>query len=407
MLPASIEVRAPERRAEWAIYLGVACATTLGHACLVALPFEVGAIVDGLKLNAAQSGMLATAQMAAYSLTNFVLAPFAGRWSTRRLGVAGSVLIIGSSVGAAETANLWAFGAWQAAAGMGFGLVFGCANVAGCLARIPERAYAIGLGVSIFFYTALPQALARTAAIARGFPSVFLPHSGVFVAVAVFATVMMPTMGFLPRRSTDELRTASLGAQTGARGASSPGIAASALLVMALFAFGVFSLYAFIERHARGIGMTAADVGSMFSAAFAVGLLGTITSASLGRRIGLAVPLVGGLAAQGIACWLVALSSDRGMLYACAMAYMVLWYFVYPYIFGLGAKIDSLGRVSTAIGGVYLIGLSLGASLGGLLFKQQGFLTVGWLALILCLAAAALAWVLLKRLDAQPHAEAS
>src|SRR5277367_2043772 len=111
--------------------------------------------------------------------------------------------------------------------------------------------------------------------------------------------------------------------------------------------------------------MNAADVGSMFSAVLAVGLSGTVASAWLGRRIGSAAPLVGGLAAQGIACWLVAMSFDRGMLYASAMAYMVLWYFVYAYIFGLGARIDPLGRLSTAIGGVYLIGLSLGASLGG------------------------------------------
>jgi predicted MFS family arabinose efflux permease len=388
--------RKPSHHQQLPIYLGVAFATTVGHSALVSLPFEVGAIADGLGLSSAGVGMLETVELVFYALTNVLIAPVIGRFSPRRIARIGVLLVIAAELTSGLNTRLFLFGLSRAVAGIGFGIVFACANVAGAQALVPERAYSIGLGVSILFYAVLPIVLAHSLQLSSLAPAILPPHSGVFLAMAVFVLVMLSTMHFLPNEPTRDRVTA---AQLSAGKIDVIPVVAS-LILMLLFAIGVFSLYTFVERRARMLGMNSKEIGALLSATFAIGMIGTVASTWLGRRCGLTMPLVLALTLQGVCCVGVAMSHTLPTLWVATIVFMAVWYFVYPYIFGLGADTDPVGRLPTALGGAYLVGSSVATSVGGFLVQSGGFLAIGMTACGLCMAAALIALPLTLRIDA-------
>jgi predicted MFS family arabinose efflux permease len=384
-------------RGQWSLYLGVTFAMMVGHSALVSLPFEVGAIREGLHLDTSRTGLLATVELVAFAVTNIVLAPYAGRLSTRRVSLLGSFLVVAASLISAFAIHLSVFAVSRGAAGVGFGVMFASANVAGAGARVPERAYAIGLAISTVFYSLMPLVLSRSGDLFQLMPRLLWPHSGVFLAMAAFVLVMSPTMLFLPDARTETQ------ARDRALRAARPRSAAivASLLVMGCFAIAVFSPYTFIQLRAQAIGMRPQAIGSMLSIAIALGISGTVAAAWIGRSRGITLPLTSGLLVQGVCCVVVCLGQTDVTLFGATIAYMTAWSFSYPYLFGLGAAIDPLGRLPTAIGAMYLIGSGVAASVGGALMQFRGYEAVGWSAFVLCALAAGVAFPLARRLDAQ------
>jgi predicted MFS family arabinose efflux permease len=367
------------------LYIGVAFATTLGHAGLVSLPFEIGAIIDGLKISTAAGGLLVTVELLAYALTNILLAPIIGRMSTRRIAQIGTLLVIGADLLSALTANLPIFTLARGIAGIGFGIVFACANVAGATAKSPERAYAVGLGVSILFYAVLPTLLAYSLNLADLAPTFLYPHSGVFLAVIAFAIVMLPTMNMLPLEPTQSKPTQSKGPETKPHAGQKATMAAFlSILLMLCFALGVFCIYTYIERRARILGMSSENIGLLISFGFATGMAGTVLAGWVGRRFGMIPPLVIGMVLQGVSCLVLAIGDSQIALWGSVILFQIMWYFLYPYVFGIAAEIDPVGRLVTAVGGVYLIGAAIAASIGGYVVQYGGFAAVGTLSLALC-----------------------
>lgn len=370
------------------LYLGVAFATTLAHSPLTSLPFEAGAVTEGLGLTPSTVGFLATLELSAYALTNFAISPFMGRSAPRRAALMGALLALAATILAASTRDLAVFGFSRILAGIGFGTVFSCANAAGARAVIPERAYSIGMGVSIVFFTVLPIVLARSMHLHRVAHIVLLPQSGVFLAIAALTIVLTPALLLLPNTPPG---LPSVQRFDGTSAQHSASAAASSLVIMLCFSVAVFSLYTFLELRGRALGMEASQIGTLLAATIGIGMLGTFASTWLGRRYGRILPLVIGLALQGLSCYAVAASAAPLELWVASSLYFVFWYFIYPYIMGLGASIDPAGRLPTALGGAYLVGSSIAASLGGVLLQKGGFVVAGVAGCGMCLVAALIA----------------
>jgi predicted MFS family arabinose efflux permease len=386
--PTPTSRRHPWVTGEVALYLGVAFATTLAHSPLTSLPFETAAITEGLGLSPSAAGFLATLQLSAYAVTNIVISPFMGRSAPRRAALVGALLAVAASIACATTRDLGVFGFSRVLAGVGFGIVFSCANAAGARARVPERAYSIGMGVSIVFFTILPIVLAQSMHLSRLGSVALLPHAGVFIAITALTILLIPALCFLPDTPPN---TVSAGGTVATSSRRSVTAAVGSLAVMLCFSIAVFSLYAFLEHRGRSLGMNASEIGTLLGATIGIGMLGTFASTWLGRRNGMALPLVSALALQGISCLAVAGSASPPQLWMATSLFLVLWYFVYPYIMGLGASIDPAGRLPTALGGAYLVGSSVAASAGGLLLQKGGFVLTGILGCALCFTAALIA----------------
>ncbi|HWG70609.1 MAG TPA: MFS transporter [Steroidobacteraceae bacterium] len=364
------------------IYLGVACAEALAHAPLNSLPFEVGAIRDALHLSASTTGMLATLELGAYAVTNIIVSPFIHRLPIRRFALVGGSVALLATFLTGFTDNIVVFGIARALAGAGFGCILGAASAAGAAALVPERAYSVGMGVSIIFGIMIPQILAHSMRFMNIGPFALLPHSGVFLGIACITAPLIPTMLFLPERTANPLERQIVDpAMRPSRHA-----VVAAIAVMIFFSVAVFSMYTFIEREGSALGMDTVQVANMLSVAVGLGIMGTVASTWLGCRAGLTIPLVAGLAVQGISCLVTAMCTSSSQLWLVSIINMATWYFVFPYIMGLGAALDRSGRLPTAVGAAYVVGSSVAAPLAGFFVDRGSFLGIGLLSLLLCAA---------------------
>lgn len=367
---------------EFRIYLGVACAEALAHAPLNSLPFEVGVIREALHLSASTTGMLATLELGAYAITNIIVSPLIHRLPIRRFALAGGSVALLATLLTGFTDNIVVFGIARVLAGAGFGCILGAASAAGAAALVPERAYSVGMGVSIIFGIVIPQILAHSMHLAHMGPIALLPHSGVFLGIACITAPLIPTMLFLPRRTAHPMERKVADPASRASGRAF----VAAVAVMIFFSVGAFSMYTFIERKGNALGMDAVQVANMLSVAVGLGIAGTVASTWLGRRAGLTLPLVAGLAVQGVSCFVTAMCSSSSQLWLISIINMATWYFVFPYIMGLGATLDRSGRLPTAVGAAYVVGSSVAAPLAGFFIDRGSFLGIGLLSLLLCAA---------------------
>lgn len=381
---------------EIALYFGVAVATTLGHAGFVTLPFEIGAMVDGLTLDVSSAGLLASAEFVPYTAVQFLLAPYGARLPLRLVATLGTLLIIGASLVSAVTQSLTVFAVARITAGLGFGFVYGVASIAGVQARVPERAYGLGLGSTTVAYAILLFALPRGATVAERLPGMLHAHSGVFIVIAGFALIFLPLMRWIP--------SAPIGALLASRTIIARTIAwrpaLLAITVVTLFSVAVRSVFTYIERQGHALGVDASTIGVMLSVIYVVtGLSGSGLAAILGRRWGITLPLVVGLSLVGLSCLGTTIAATALELWLGTAISWVLWFFLYGYLIGLGAALDPYGRLPALLGAMYLLAQVLAATIGGYLLGLGSFQAIGWFALFLCILAAILAWVIGRSID--------
>ncbi len=119
----------------------------LGSLGIYMVPFQVGALMDGLGLAATQSGFLGTLEIGALSVTTLLLAPLLGRWPLSRVALWGGAL---AALGELMTATMVSFGTLAAArllTGIGCGGIYGAVSAAVARTQDPDRLYAQGLAL--------------------------------------------------------------------------------------------------------------------------------------------------------------------------------------------------------------------------------------------------------------------
>jgi hypothetical protein len=170
------------------------------------------------------------------------------------------------------------------------------------------------------------------------------------------------------------------------------------LAIMALFAICAFTPYVYIETRGHAIGLTDEAFSLMFRVAYALCTFGTLAAALMGKRFGLGAPLAIGLAIMGASALGIMTTTSVAWMWGWVLVNFLLWNYLYGYLFGLGAAIDSLGRLSTAVGAVYLLGSAAAASIGGaILLVFDSYALIGWVALAVALGAAALSLLVTRK----------
>ena len=382
---------------EWRLYASVAAATMLGHAVIAVLPFETPAIASGFGLPDGKAGAITAFELMPLAIMQALMAVLGARVPPRLASLLGALLVIAASLLASLSTGLPAFIASRVLAGIGFGMAFAVANYAAAWARVPVRAYAIGLGVATIGYIGLQAVVGQWRDVHARWLAGWPPQAGLYAVILVFAGCMIPFLFLLPRRArAREQRVA----------ADRPplrwGPAAMCLAIMALFAICAFTPYVYIETRGHAIGLTDQAFSVMFRVAYAVCTVGTLAAALMGKRFGLGVPLAAGLAVMGASALGIMTTTTIAWMWGWVLVNFILWNFLYGYLFGLGAAIDPLGRLSTAVGAVYLLGSAAAASIGGaILLVFDSYATIGWVALAVAIGAAALSLIVTR---AQPAA---
>ncbi len=333
-----------------------------GFAGFEALPFVVGALVDGLGLDAAQAGLVGSLEIGGMAASALLLAPRVSHWSLRSL----SLCCCGGAAAAhalsALAGDFAALAGLRLLAGAFEGGIVAAANALIATSVDPDRLAAraellMGLGAAALLL-ALPRVVALGA------------QRGAFAAMALVSLAALPLLACVPH--------APAAAAPGPPGALGGRGALSILGCGFLLAAGEGAIWAFVERIGLHAGVAAASLGALLAASTLIGLLGAGLAVALGTRFGRRLPLLAGITTQALACWLLAHAARPGPYVAGVLGYALSFFFVQPYLIGTAAVFDPRGRVAAAYAGAVLLGAGLGPAVGGLWVGWASYPALGW-----------------------------
>lgn len=341
----------------------------VAHLGTSTMPFQVGALMDGLGLSASAAGTFGFFEVGALSLSMLLVSPFIHRLTPARVAFTGALICLLAHVGLYFAPNILPLLYLIAAiAGAGYGLVF-AAMVSGVAASgNADRVYAIANGgalvVIVALMAALPFASARFGAL------------GPFLGIAILLGITMPAYaGFRnPPRAPAHQPQISF---------KQKGVL-PLLAIWSAFSFGTGAVWSFAERIGHGLNVDAETIGIVLSASTFCGILGTGVAAAFSGRIARIPALLLGFGATACACLLLGFATGIVTFGLGVLMYWIFYMFLYSYLLGSAAALDPNGRIGTAGGGCERMGFALGAPLGGLLIEHFSFGAVGILGAVAC-----------------------
>lgn len=362
--------------------LGVCVGMGLAHVGTSAMPFQIGALMDGSHRSASEAGLFGFFQVGALAAGMILISATIDRMAPRRIAWLSCVLVAAAYTGLYYLQAFPLQIACAAVAGIGYGLVFAGTVAGAAAATNPDRLYAIGNGgallIVVGLMTVLPAARAQ------------LGPLGVFAALAALPVLCAPFFIGLDtgRRSQDtEIRLAVW------RTPGAPGL----LFTWMAFSLGTAALYAFSERIGVSIHLRSEQIALVLSAGVLVGLVGTGVAALLGARVNRARALLLALCGNGLSCLLLGFATNLVSFAAGVFAYWIFYMFVYSYLLGTAAVLDPTGRVGTLGGGLERLGYALGAGIGGILAEHATYSSTGVLGFCACLLGPAVGFPSLLR----------
>lgn len=373
--------------------LAIAAAIFIGWQGVMAVPIQIGALVDGLGMSERDSGLLGTIEITTVALVTMLLAARIGLWSKPRVAIAGLVLVIGGQLLTVVAPGYLLLTICRLSVGVGAGLIYGAA--CSCIAGIQEgdRIFAWGMGLGQIALAGLLFSLP--------FAQSFGVVAGVFVTLAVTAGVF----GVMLPRVPDGREIVSDTSDAEARVSLSMIVLFFAALTLFNIAIGM--LWGFVERRADELQMDPAQLGLILAALPIGGIVGSMTAGFIGGKFGRLRPLAGALLACTLACFTVSAVSVDVALILAILVLGVCELFVVAFMIGTASTMDTAGRYSTLAGGATLLTYGFGPGIGGLL-SHWGLSAsaICFASGLFCLAAAAIAIPVGISLDGREEAAA-
>lgn len=358
--------------------VAIAAAIFIGWQGVMAVPIQIGALVDGMGISESRSSLLGTIEITAVSLVTILLATRIGAWSKPRVALMGLALVVGGQLLTAAAENYLSLVLVRTIVGIGAGLVYGAA--CSCIAGIAQgdRFFAWGIGLGQIALASLLFGLP--------FVQAYGVHKGVFFTLAITAVLAGTVLVKLPDGRERQ----------NARSQSAATVPLPMIVLfftaLTLFNIAIGMLWGFVERRAGELEMDPAQVGLILAALPVGGILGSLTAGTIGNRFGRLIPLAGALFACGAACFTVALVGIHFALMLAVLALGVCELFVVAFMIGTASTMDSVGRFSTLAGGMTLLTYGFGPGIGGILsgwgLSASAICQVSG---VLCLSAAAVA----------------
>ena len=341
---------------------------------LLMMPFEIGVFIEFLGLTPSQAGLVAALETSALALgvvlVSFRMIPLP-MILTAAVGV---VLVIGGNLVSALLTGQVELIIARCITGLGYGIANATASrlIATCF-PVPESAagkmYAVAYIVATAIYYFFPPI------IADGGSYIF------FCGLTVLVLVICPVLVYLPR-NTDQIATSAKTASTRALFFRPPVI--GFFLIEILLMLGLGAIWAFAERFAVNIDLSAERIGLYFALSSGTQFLGACLAAYLGIRFGRTKPLTLSLIPWAIFSIVLATASSEWAFAVGILGYQFILAFYIPYMLGVGAAFDKGGNVAAAVIGVQIFSFGAGSYAGGLVADSYGIAAIGWLAIVCC-----------------------
>lgn len=373
----------PDRRT-WVVGLGI----TLGNTAQSAIPWIVGGLVGSAHLDIQQASLMVTTEVLTMGCVMLGASAFVHRLPKKPVLILATILAIAAQIGSMQVAGLGPLALIRALSGVGFGLIYSLASAIGAGAAQPQRTYGAAGTIALLLGVLINPML--------GYGMQTHGAAGVFGGIVVLAVVLAVPLFLISFKPFQ-------GAPATAAAAPEPGgrldllAAAGVVLTMALMSAAVSGLYIFIERIASSIGLHGTALGAGMSVVSLIGASGGVIAIFVSRRAGNVLPLLIGLPLIGVVMFCLAAATTQPRFWAAFSALTVMFWFLYPFIFGLAARVDPQGRVASATGSGKILLASMGTALAGYLGANYGIQSYGYAAIGICLLSAAMAaWAIAR-----------
>lgn len=356
------------------------------------MPFQIGALMDGLNLGEAAAGMLGSTEIVTIGCCMLAVASGAVRMAPRKLAMCGVVIAGAGQLLTALTDLFALLFILRVAVGLGSALCLSAAIMTISSFKHPESttgfvyAYVI-LIVALIMYS-VPWLLP------------YGHHRALFFLFALLTILGALLLLNLPPRQIYQQHVFKLKEGNNSR-------------LITLFFAGEFLLlasvgavWAFIERIGLAAGITPHDVGLYMSLGMLVSMVGSFTAGFAGVRFGRTLPLVGGAVLTAAGSGLVPVSTDAISYLAMTFIFLFMLSFVLPYVIGTAAMIDRSGHLATAALAVQVFSYGTGGAIGGLIAERFSLGSLGVIGFSGPVLAACLFFFVCRMLsdpDAIPH----
>lgn len=351
------------------VFSAAASAYGVGLLGLWALPFLISAIINDLKLNEAQAGLLMSAEFIFTMLASLLVAPFMGRAPRRSLALAGTLLAIAANLASAHVTDLYALGAVRCVAGVGAGLALACGNACVASATQPDRIAGHMNILSVLLMIVVMLGYAKVMAL--------FGLAGLYYAMAATMALMLLAIPVMEQRAPRADAT-----HATPQGSSNVLLSLPAICMMlAMFVFQARDTmgWAFVERIGTLVGYSGDELGMLLSFQSFIGLIGPLLAAMIGKRFGLSTPVILAILLTGATSLCYVLGEHSKPMYTMGvMTICITYFYALSYLTGLAAALDREGRVVAAASSFLSLGLAVGPAISGGLISLGGFSLAAW-----------------------------
>jgi predicted MFS family arabinose efflux permease len=373
-----------------ALVTGAIAAQVIGGLVTQVSPFMISGLMAGLSLSERDTGLVASVELLALAATAIAVVPILQRVTYRRVCLAAVLLAGFAQCASIFSTSLAEVTLMRALAGIGAGALYAVSlSVVAARCANPDKIYGTfqivwALG-SIAIFTIGGE---LTAAFAQ---------RGIFALVAGLTLGLAPMLMFLPdaRASSSNGETAPVTRQAPA----SPALGIMTLLAIGLCLVGGGAAYSFVGQLGERAGLDTSAVGYVLTIATLCGLAGAAAATALNLRWGRMVPISGVFVGYILVVMVLCLVHNPIAYVAAVIAYIVIYYFSMPYLFGLAAALDRSGRWAAAAGSAFLLGCAACPLFAGSLIEATGYVGFAAACVVVLLVAWAFAAAVCQRLS--------
>jgi len=281
-----------------------------------------------------------------------------------RVALVGGAIAVASGIAASLTDSYATLVVCRVMLGVGGALVGAAGTAAASSSADPERLFAMMMIGSSVLLAVEPALLERVALGPYGL-------DGGFIALAIATAAMMPLLLWLLPPAED----ASHGDESAWSAlfyAPNRGVAIAAMLALFIYASGQGGIWTYLAELGERSELEGQAFGNVLSSVQLLGLVGSFLAIWIGDRFGYKWPIVLGVGANVVAAVGLAVNSDPYLYVLLNVAWYAAYYFVVPYLLGLMAKLDELGRWAVAVDAMWWLGDAAGPPVAGVIVERGG-----------------------------------
>ncbi len=344
-------------------------ATGLGNWPLYALPFVIGAGMEGFGLSEVRAGLLGTVEIAAITLAALGCSRIIARVPYAAIAILGALLAATGHFASVFAGDFVGLIAARTIAGLGEGIALAAGSAAMSSVKEPDRLFAF---VCIGRAAVSLVLVSLMGAVIEAFGS-----KSVFGLLAVVPVLSMPMLIMLPARSASP--TTRQPTQFKAAPMRNFDVGVLLALGVALCCLLESLYWPFLERRGDAIGLATDQTAQLLAIAFFIGMFGALAPAALGARFGRRWPILLSVTGSALFALLAFGASSWLSFVISASAFGFLMNLAYPYCIGLAATLDDNGAWASISSTMLVAPFAAGPAISGLMVGAYGFGGLFWL----------------------------